>query len=208
MHLPFRLVSVLFWAILLPGLPLSATPASSKSMSDSTSSSTIVLGGGCFWCIEALFETLDGILATQSGYAAGTVPHPTYQQVCTGTTDHAEVVKITFDPKKISLDEILEFFWEAHDPTTLNRQGGDTGTQYRSIILYADETQKSAALASRDRANPHFGNSIVTEIEALRAFYPAEDYHQNYYENNQNAPYCRAVISPKLQKMLKRRAAN
>jgi peptide-methionine (S)-S-oxide reductase len=172
-------------------------------MSESSSSS-IVLGGGCFWCIEALFETLDGIEKAESGYAAGDVPNPTYQAVCTGETGHAEVVRLTFDPQKISLEDILEFFWQAHDPTTLNRQGADVGTQYRSIILYADEAQRKAAEASKARANPLFKGRIVTEIEPLAEFYKAEGYHQDYYANNQNAPYCRAVIAPKLNKLRKR----
>ncbi|MFP4281967.1 MAG: peptide-methionine (S)-S-oxide reductase MsrA [Opitutales bacterium] len=169
--------------------------------SDSSSTSSIVLGGGCFWCVEALYETLEGVTAAVSGYTAGHVPNPTYQAVCTGETGHAEVVKIEFDPSIISLEEILDFFWEAHDPTTLNRQGADVGTQYRSGIYYASEEQKKAAEASKAKAADKFDDPIVTEIEPLGEFYVAEDYHQDYYANNPNAGYCRYVIAPKLRKL-------
>ena len=199
-----RLLVALFLPISVLGLQSCAKPTSSETMSDSSSSSSIVLGGGCFWCIEAMFETLDGIEATESGYAGGSVVNPTYKQVCTGETGHAEVVKVTFNPEKITLDDLLEFFWEAHDPTTLNRQGADVGTQYRSIIFYRSEEQRRAAEASKTRANPLFENRMVTAIEPLGDFYPAEDYHQDYYANNQTAPYCRAVITPKLNKLRKR----
>jgi len=162
---------------------------------------SIVLGGGCFWCVEALYDTLEGVVSVQSGYAGGSVENPTYREVCGGSTGHAEVVKISYDPARISLSEVLDFFWEAHDPTTLNRQGADVGTQYRSIILYADEAQKSAAQKSMKTAQSMFKDPIVTEIVALETFYPAEDYHQDYYKNNRNAPYCRFVITPKLKKL-------
>jgi len=190
-------------AILLLGLQAAAKPAnSSATMSDSPATTeSIVLGGGCFWCVEALYETLDGVLATESGYAGGHVPNPTYRQVCTGETGHAEVVRVSFDPTKISLREIIDFFWEAHDPTTLNRQGADVGTQYRSAIYTTSADQRDIALASRDAAAKRFSDPITTEIEPLETFYPAEDYHQDYYENNRNAPYCRFVIAPKLKKI-------
>jgi peptide-methionine (S)-S-oxide reductase len=162
---------------------------------------SIVLGGGCFWCIEALYRRLDGVISAESGYAGGHKPNPTYKEICTGTTGHAEVVKVTFDADTITLEEILEFFWKAHDPTTLNRQGADVGPQYRSIILYQDEQQRYAAERSRDAAQGEFSDPIVTRIEPLDTFYPAEDYHQDYYENNTRAGYCRMIISPKLKKL-------
>ena len=164
-------------------------------------SASIILGGGCFWCVEALYERIDGVTGVESGYSAGEDPNPTYEEICTGQTGHAEVVKITFDPSVVSLETLLDFFWEAHDPTTLNRQGADVGTQYRSIILYANEAQATAAKASLKKAQPRFKDPIVTEIEELDTFYPAEKYHQDYFENNPNAPYCRFVIAPKLKKL-------
>lgn len=178
--------------------------ASLPSMQAQNSNSkldSIILGGGCFWCVEALYDTLEGVVSVKSGYAGGTVVDPTYREVCSGTTGHAEVVDVRFDPARISLTDILDFFWEAHDPTTLNRQGADVGTQYRSIILYRDEAQKSAAETSLKKAQSKFSAPIVTEIVELKTFYPAEDYHQDYYKNNKNAPYCRFVITPKLKKL-------
>ena len=158
-------------------------------------------GGGCFWCMEALFGRLPGVVAVRSGFAGGTTENPTYQQVCTETTGHAEVTEIAFDPAKISYAKLLEVFWQAHDPTTLNRQGADEGTSYRSIILYSDENQKLLAEKSKLTAQKDFHNPIVTEIVPLKKFYLAEDYHQQYYNNNSNAGYCRAVIAPKLEKL-------
>jgi peptide-methionine (S)-S-oxide reductase len=160
-----------------------------------------VFGGGCFWCVEAIYERIDGVLSVQSGYAGGTVKNPTYEEVCTGSTGHAEVVKITFDPAKVSYRKLVDLFWEAHDPTTLNRQGADVGTQYRSIILYRDDHQQKDALESKAAAQKEFGDSIVTVIEPLKEFYPAEKYHQEYYSKNSGAPYCRFVIAPKLKKL-------
>ena len=162
---------------------------------------SIILGGGCFWCVEALYETLDGVISVESGYAGGSVPNPTYREVCNGTTGHAEVIKVVFDPETINLTELLDFFWEAHDPTSLNRQGADVGTQYRSIILYRDDEQKAAAIASRDKASKKFRDPVVTEITRLETFYLAEKYHQDYFQNNRDAPYCRFVIAPKLKKL-------
>lgn len=161
------------------------------------------LGGGCFWCLEAVFEQLDGVKAVVSGYAGGTKDQPTYQEVCSGSTGHAEVVQVEFEPGKISFERLLDVFWEAHDPTTLNRQGPDTGTQYRSIILYHDEAQKLAAEKSKLAAQTRFRRSIVTEIVPLTKFYPAEAYHQDYYRNNPNAPYCQVWIKPKVEKLKK-----
>jgi len=161
------------------------------------------LGGGCFWCMEAVFERLPGVISVTSGFAGGTTENPTYEQVCTETTGHAEVTEIVFDPAKISYRQLLDVFWQAHDPTTLNRQDPDTGTSYRSIILYRDEQQKNEAEKSKAGAQKNFKNPIVTEIVPLKKFWPAEDYHQQYYDNNSNAPYCQIVIAPKLQKLEK-----
>ncbi len=165
----------------------------------------ITFGGGCFWCIEAVFQRLDGVKTVASGYAGGAVPNPTYKQVCTGETGHAEVVQIEFDATKTSFDKLLEVFWAAHDPTTLNRQGGDAGTQYRSVIFYESEAQKAAAEKSKAAAQPEFKDPIVTEISPLPTFYKAEDYHQNYFNENAGSnPYCSVVIRPKLQKLLQK----
>ncbi len=159
------------------------------------------LGSGCFWCTEAVFESTEGVLDVISGYAGGTVEHPTYEQVCTGRTGHAEVVQVVFDPDIVSYEKILELFWKSHDPTTLNRQGADVGTQYRSIILYHDEEQKKIAERSKEQAQKELSKPIVTLIEPLETFYPAEDYHQDYYAKNPHAGYCSFVIRPKLRKM-------
>ena len=161
-------------------------------------------GGGCFWCVEAIFQRLDGVKSVTSGYAGGKRENPTYKEVCGGDTGHAEVIQIEFDPKKISYAQLLDVFWQAHDPTTLNRQGADRGTQYRSIILYHDEHQKQVAEASKRAAAGQFRDPIVTEIVPLTKFYKAEGYHQNYYNDNSSAPYCQFVIRPKLDKLLKK----
>ncbi len=175
-----------------------ATMSADKATS---ASSSLTLGGGCFWCIEALYESMEGVTSVESGYAGGSVTNPSYQEVCSGSTGHAEVVRIHFDPKKVQVEELLNFFWEAHDPTTLNRQGADVGTQYRSIILYNSPDQEAVAKASLEAARNRFKDPIVTEIQPLGDFYPAEKYHQDYYRNNPNAPYCRYVIAPKLKKL-------
>jgi peptide-methionine (S)-S-oxide reductase len=163
------------------------------------------LGGGCFWCLEAVYDELEGVEDVESGYAGGAVPNPTYEQVSTGTTGHAEVVQVTFDPHQTSYREILEVFFSIHDPTTLNRQGADVGTQYRSVILYHDERQKEiAAQMIRDLdASGKWPDLIVTEVVPFDAFYRAEDYHQEYCQHHQNQPYCRLVIAPKLNKFHK-----
>jgi peptide-methionine (S)-S-oxide reductase len=161
------------------------------------------LGGGCFWCVEAVFERFEGVIEVVSGYAGGHTSNPTYEEVCTDTSGHAEVVQIKFDAGRITYDQLLHIFWEAHDPTTLNRQGADIGHHYRSIILYHDDFQKTAALASKEKAASQFKNPIVTEIVPLKAFYRAEEYHQDYFRKNPNAPYCMIVISPKLKKLEK-----
>jgi peptide-methionine (S)-S-oxide reductase len=171
-----------------------------------TSADTATFANGCFWCTEAIFKELDGVISATSGYTGGKVENPTYKQVCTGNTGHAEALQIVYDPKKISFEELLEVFWETHDPTTLDRQGNDVGTQYRSGIFYHNEDQKQKAekyKAELDKSGA-FDNPIVTEITHFTKFYPAEDYHQQYFENNENAnPYCRIVIRPKLDKFRK-----
>jgi peptide-methionine (S)-S-oxide reductase len=172
-------------------------------MADSLEITT--LGGGCFWCVEAVYQELQGVHSAVSGYAGGTVDNPTYYQVCSGTTGHAEVVQITFDPKIISFEDILYVFWRTHDPTTLNRQGYDVGTQYRSIILYHSEQQRAIAeQAKRDTdASGLWPSPIVTEISPFTTFYKAEDYHQNFYRDNRYQPYCLAIIDPKISKLRK-----
>ena len=164
-------------------------------------------GGGCFWCVEAIFQRINGVKSVTSGYAGGKSENPTYKEVCSGGTGHAEVIQIQFDPSKVSYGDLLDVFWQAHDPTTLNRQGADVGTQYRSIILYHNESQKQAAEKSKKAAAAQFKNPIVTEIVPLTTFYKAERYHQNYYNNNPNASYCAFVIRPKLDKLLKKLSA-
>ena len=160
-----------------------------------------VFGGGCFWCMDAVYHGQPGIKSVVSGYAGGTVPHPTYEQVCTGETGHAEVVEITFDPALTSYQKVLDLFWDAHDPTTLNRQGADSGTQYRSIIVALNPEQRAVAEKSKSAAQPRFRRPIVTEIVEGKEFYPAEDYHQDFYERNPDYSYSRAVIAPKLEKL-------
>ncbi len=163
----------------------------------------VTLGAGCFWCVEAVYQRIEGITKVTSGYMGGKIPNPTYEQICTGRTGHAEVVKVDYDPEKISLEKVLAVFWKAHDPTTLNRQGADIGTQYRSAIFYHSETDKAVAVKSKAAANKsgEFRLPIVTEITKAVTFYKAEEYHQNYFNLNSNAPYCRAVIWPKLLKL-------
>lgn len=188
--------------------PVQAAPPSENLQTmntpDSTSSNKTELadfGGGCFWCMEAVFERLPGVISVTSGFAGGTTENPTYRDVCSETTGHAEVTEMEFDPAKISYEKLLEVFWQAHDPTTLNRQGADEGTSYRSIILYRNEKQKLTAEKSKLAAQKDFRNPIVTEIVPLKKFYKAEDYHQQYYDNNSHAGYCQVVIAPKLQKL-------
>ncbi len=165
----------------------------------------ITLGAGCFWCVEAVFTELEGVESVVSGYTGGTVKNPSYKEVCNGTTGHAEVAQIVFDPEVISLKEILEVFWKTHDPTTLNRQGNDIGTQYRSAIFYSNEDQKQIASFYKDELNKSgaYNNPIVTEITQLGDFYAAEDYHQNYFELNGEQQYCKFVIQPKVEKFKK-----
>ncbi len=159
------------------------------------------LGGGCFWCTEAVYGRLDGVVDVVSGYSGGKTKDPTYEEVCSGRTGHAEVVQVHFDPTKISYEKILEEFWHAHDPTSLNRQGADVGTQYRSVILYHDDGQRQIAEKSKADAARRHSRAIVTEIKPFEVFYEAEDYHQDYYEKNPSAGYCAFVIRPKLDKL-------
>jgi len=158
------------------------------------------LGGGCFWCVEAIFQDLKGVLKVESGYSGGRTLNPTYRDICTGTTGHAEVIQVTFNPDVISYAELLRIFFGVHDPTTLNRQGNDHGTQYRSVIFYHSLTQKIVAEEVRSEAQEVWDDPIVTEIAAFERFYSAEAYHQNYFKDNPNQPYCSIVIAPKVQK--------
>jgi peptide-methionine (S)-S-oxide reductase len=166
---------------------------------------TATFGAGCFWCVEAVFQRMNGVLSVKSGYSGGTVKNPSYKEVCTGSTGHAEVVQITYDKTKVSFDELLEVFWKTHDPTTLNRQGNDYGTQYRSVVFYHNDEQKKLAEKYKAEINKSgaYPGPIVTEISPFTAFYPAEDYHQNYYNENGSEPYCRFVIQPKVEKFEK-----
>ncbi len=171
----------------------------------STSRETATLGGGCFWCLEAVFLPLRGVERVESGYAGGTVPNPTYNAVCSGTTGHAEVVQVTFDPKVISFRDLLDVFFTIHDPTTLNRQGHDSGTQYRSAIFYQSAEQRAmaqAAIADLEKSGA-WDAPVVTELAPLATFYKAEQYHQDYYARNGGQPYCQAVIAPKIAKLRK-----
>lgn len=165
--------------------------------------SIATFGGGCFWCIEAVIQRLKGIVSIKSGYADGHIKNPAYREVCTGRTGHAEVVQVTFDPEIISYYDLIAIFMTSHDPTTLNQQGADKGTQYRSIILYHDNEQKAIAEQVFEAVKPFYADSIVTELKPFEVFYEAEEDHQNYYNNNQEAGYCRMVIDPKVQKLRK-----
>lgn len=180
-------------------LPLTPRPVTHDSLQ------VVTLGAGCFWCVEAIFQDLKGVTKVQSGYAGGQVDKPTYKQVCSGSTGHAEVVQVSYDPRVVSFDEILEVFWQTHDPTTLNRQGADVGTQYRSAIFYHTEEQRQTAEHYRQKldASGAFKGRIVTEITAFTNFYPAEDYHQEYFSQNPDQGYCQMVIRPKVEKFHK-----
>lgn len=175
--------------------------STSVQMNINNTFQTAIIGGGCFWCTEAVFEKLGGVKDVVSGYAGGKIPNPTYKQICTGQTGHAEVIKITFYPTKISFMEILDIFGDAHDPTTLNRQGADVGTQYRSTVMYLNDSQKQAAEEWKTKLTSKLQNPVVTEIVPAPTFYDAEDYHQDFYEKNPNHGYCNFVIRPKLKKL-------
>jgi peptide-methionine (S)-S-oxide reductase len=192
------LASLLTLSLVINGM----TADQASPMPSPSKPATAVLGGGCFWCLDAAFEQLPGVLKVTSGFAGGQTPDPTYEQVCTGRTGHAEVIRITYDPSKVSYGQLLDLFWKVHDPTTLNRQGADVGTQYRSIILTATPEEAAQAEASKKQAQAIYPDPIVTEIKPLTSFYPAEEYHQDYYRNNKDRnPYCQIVIAPKLKKL-------
>ncbi len=164
----------------------------------------ITIGGGCFWCLDAIFKTIEGITKIESGYAGGEKPNPTYLEVCGGKTGHAEVVRLTYDEDQIKLEDIIRIFFEIHDATTMNKQGADIGTQYRSVIFYENEIEKNIIEKIRDEVQKSLKDPIVTEIVPLNKFFLAEEYHQDYYAKNPNQPYCVAVISPKLTKFIKK----
>lgn len=182
-----------------------ATATATALTSGSATMDTATLANGCFWCTEAIFQQLEGVLKVTSGYSGGHVVNPTYKEVCTGTTGHAECIQIVFDPSKISFDELLSVFWQTHDPTTLNKQGNDEGPQYRSAVFYHNEEQKAKALKYKEELSKSgaFDRPIVTEISPFTSFYAAENYHQDYYNQNGSAPYCYIVIRPKLEKFEK-----
>jgi peptide-methionine (S)-S-oxide reductase len=185
--------------------PQTVEPFKNKTAMTAQSLDTITLGAGCFWCVEAIFEQLEGVNSVESGYSGGQVKNPTYKEVCTGNTGHAEVCQVAYDPKVISLVELLEVFWKTHDPTTLNRQGGDVGTQYRSAIFFHNEDQRKLAVEMKEKLNSAgiWKDPVITEIVPFSAFYKAEDYHQEYYFQNTAQPYCTAVITPKVEKFRK-----
>jgi peptide-methionine (S)-S-oxide reductase len=188
--------------LLLAGLALSGMN-SLRAEEKPVKPETLVLGGGCFWCLEGAFEIVPGVLNVENGYAGGRVQNPSYEQVCSGETGHAEVVRITYDPAKVGLERLFELFWKVHDPTSLNRQGADMGTQYRSIILYATEAQKKAAQEAIAKEQPLLARPIVTELVPLINFYLAEEYHQDYFQKHPNQGYCQAVVRPKVEKIKK-----
>lgn len=178
--------------------PANTTP---DSLNNPVATEVATLGGGCFWCIEAVLQDLKGVVKVESGYSGGTVVNPSYREVCTGTTGHAEVVQVTFEPSVISYHDLLEIFFAFHDPTTLNRQGNDVGTQYRSVVFYHSEEQRQVAEAVKAEIQKELDAPVVTEISPARTFYKAETYHQNYYKDNTYQPYCAYVISPKVKKL-------
>lgn len=191
--------------ILLIMLMVTTAPKPEPIIVETTDREEATLGAGCFWCVEAIFQRVKGVLHVESGYSGGTVTNPTYEQITTGRTGHAEVIRLAFDPTIISYETILEVFWHTHDPTTLNRQGADVGPQYRSVIFYHDEKQKQIAEASKEKTQKSglWDDPIVTEISPLINYYKAENYHQNYFNNNPNAGYCSIVIAPKVAKFKK-----
>jgi peptide-methionine (S)-S-oxide reductase len=193
-------ISLLALGLLLNGTVAGITQTMNKNTNQTE---TATFGGGCFWCLDAVYRLLPGVKSIASGYAGGKTENPTYEEVCGGNTGHAEVIQIEFDPQVISFTTVLDYFWDAHDPTTLNRQGSDVGTQYRSIILFHDEKQRLLAEKSKLEAAHKFRSPIVTEIVPLKKFYKAEKYHQDYYSNNPDQGYSRAVILPKVEKIKK-----
>jgi peptide-methionine (S)-S-oxide reductase len=199
------ILTIITGFILLPCNDYKTEKVMDKIENNNSDMDTITLGAGCFWCVEAIFQDIKGVESVVSGYANGANKNPTYKEVCTGNTGHAEVCQLVYDSEVISLSKILEVFWQVHDPTTLNRQGGDVGTQYRSGIYYHTDPQKAIAVSILNKLNADkvFDNTIVTEIKGVKSFYPAEDIHQDYFNSNGNQPYCRAVISPKVEKFKK-----
>jgi peptide-methionine (S)-S-oxide reductase len=200
MDLDFQFTIMKYLSIMVIVLLSAAnTDAQSKKIQKAT------FGMGCFWCSEALFQKLDGVIGVRSGYEGGTVADPTYEDVCSGNTGHAEVIEVSYDPTKIKYDDLLEVFWKSHDPTTLNRQGADVGTQYRSVIFYHNDEQKQIAEKYKKELNDTkaFGKAVVTTINKAQPFYVAENYHQDYFNKNSNEPYCRLVILPKMEKLEK-----
>lgn len=204
MKLRFAKNTALLSVILFSAIACTAEtkePAMPPTEEEKASLEVATFGAGCFWCVEAVFENLEGVREVESGYMGGHVDNPTYREVCNGTTGHAEVTQIYFDPEIISFETLLNWLWRSHDPTTLNRQGADTGTQYRSAIFYHNEAQRETAEASKAAAQKDFASPIVTEITPASEYYVAEDYHQDYYRLNKSAPYCQMVIRPKLKKL-------
>jgi len=181
-----------------PVSPMQTVQNQSTNPSGNTEIAT--LGGGCFWCVEAIYQDLNGVLKVESGYSGGHIDNPTYKEVCSGLTGHAEVIQVTFDPAIVSFQDVLRVFFTVHDPTTLNRQGNDSGTQYRSVIYYHSEAQKKVAEAAIIEAKEAWDDPIVTEVSPFEKFYKAEDYHQNYYKDNPNQGYCSFIIAPKVKK--------
>jgi peptide-methionine (S)-S-oxide reductase len=195
-------VNAIFAVACLAGAAISSF-ADMNEQKASGATETAVFGGGCFWCLDAQFKLVPGVKNVVSGYAGGTVANPTYEQVCTDRTGHAEVIQVEYDPSKVSYEQLLQKFFHAHDPTTLNRQGADVGTQYRSIILYTNDQQKQIAEKVKAEAQKDWPDPVVTEIVPLKHFYAAEDYHQDYFAKNPTQGYCRLVVAPKVQKFEK-----
>jgi peptide methionine sulfoxide reductase msrA/msrB len=183
------------------GLRYCINSASMQLLEDNNSEATAIIGGGCFWCTEAVFQRVKGVSLVESGYSGGMIKNPTYREITSGRTGHAEVIKITYDPSELSYADLLRIFFSTHDPTTLNRQGYDTGTQYRSVIFFQNAEEKATAKEVIEEMKAYFDNPIVTELSPLNAFYKAEDYHQDYYNNNRSQPYCGAIIDPKVAKL-------
>jgi peptide-methionine (S)-S-oxide reductase len=203
--LSMRGMLVLFFSAWAATVSVAQDKPSAPASSGQSQLQTATFGGGCFWCVEAVFENMEGVTDVVSGYAGGNVANPSYEQVCTGLTGHAEVCQITFDPKKVSFNKLLAVFMKTHDPTTLNAQGPDHGTQYRSVVFYHSDEQKASAEKMKQELNAAgaYNAPIVTEISPLPKFYPAEDYHQDYYRKHPNAGYCRMVVRPKVAKFKK-----
>jgi peptide-methionine (S)-S-oxide reductase len=207
-NLNIKATLILVVAFFINACAEQAKPTEKTKMTESIingATDTATFGAGCFWCVEAVFQEMKGVIKVTSGYSGGTVKNPAYREVCNGTTGHAEVCQIVYNPKEVTYKELLEAFWQTHDPTTLNRQGNDAGTQYRSVIFYHNEEQKQLAEKYKEELNKSgaFDKPIVTAIDPITNFYAAEDYHQNYYDQNGDAPYCQYVIKPKVDKFRK-----